>query len=55
VIVGWGGHAVVNSGDLRIIVARMEPGTKTQVTFYRDGKRTELTITVAERPNQRAQ
>jgi len=36
-------------------VARTEPGTKAQVVFYRGGKRQELTITVAERPNKLTQ
>ena len=55
VVVEWDKRPVSNSNDLRIDVARTQPGNTPQVVFYRNGKRQELTITVAERPSKVAQ
>ena len=55
VIVQWDNQPIANSNDLRIAVARTQPGTKATVACYRGGQRQELTITTAERPNKAAQ
>ncbi len=52
VIVAWQGRPIANSNDLRIAAAQTKPGTKATITYYRDGKKQEGTITVAQRPNQ---
>jgi serine protease Do len=55
VIVGWDGRPVSNSNELRIAAARTTPGVKAVITLYRDGKSRQVTVTVAQRPNQAMQ
>jgi serine protease Do len=55
VIVAWKKQPITNSIDLRIAVARTQPGDRANVVVYRNGKRTELTVATAERPNKLAQ
>ena len=51
VIVRWDDHTIDSSNDLRIAVAKTKPGTKAAVVLYREGKKRELTVTVASRAN----
>ncbi len=55
VIVQWDKQPIANSTDLRIAVARTQPGATTRLVFYRNGKRQEMAMTPAERPNKTAQ
>ncbi len=55
VIVQWAKQSIDNSNDLRIAVAQTKPGANVPLAFYRNGKKQETTITVAERPNQVSQ
>lgn len=43
-------YEVTRNSDLLKTVARMAPGTKLQVTYYRDGKKRTTSMTIAERP-----
>jgi serine protease Do len=55
VIVQWDDKPIDNSNDLRIAVAQTKPGSNVPVAFYRDKKKQETTIAVAERPSQLSQ
>jgi len=48
IILGVGKAQVERSGELPSLVAALQPGTKTQVEVWRDGKRTTLPITIGE-------
>ena len=52
VIVEWGKQPITNASELRLAIARTKAGTQVPVTFYRDAKRQETTVTVTERPSQ---
>ena len=52
VIVQWDGKSVTNPNDLRFLVAKTKVGSAVKVTIYRNGQKSELTVTVAERPPQ---
>jgi serine protease Do len=55
VVVKWESETIANSNDLRIAIAKTQPGAKARIEFYRGEERRSLTITVAERPNTRTQ
>ena len=48
VVVAFNGEAVLDSSDLRNSVGLLEPGSKADITFMRDGKRRTTQISVAE-------
>jgi len=52
VIVAWDQQPIATSNDLRIAVARTQPGAAAQVTFVRDARRQESSVKVAQRPSQ---
>ena len=52
VIVAWNGSPVADPAALSFAVAGTRIGSKATVALIRDGKRVELTLTVAERPPQ---
>ncbi|MDY0168929.1 MAG: trypsin-like peptidase domain-containing protein [Thermoguttaceae bacterium] len=52
VIVAWNGAPVADPAVLSFAVAGTRIGSKATVALIRDGKRVELTLTVAERPPQ---
>ncbi len=55
VIVAWDGKPVENSNDLRVEVAKTKPDSKVVAILDRKGRKIDVTVSVAERPNQVAQ
>jgi serine protease Do len=53
VIVKWNEAMITSSQDLRIAVARTKPEDKAVVTFYRNAKKQQLTVTVGQRQAKR--
>jgi len=52
IIISFGGSEVQGPAELRNLVARSKPGTKTGITILRSGRRTEITVNVAELPTE---
>ena len=52
VIVGFNGEEIVSGGDIRNTVGLVEAGTRTDITFLRDGKRRTTQITVEAAPEE---
>jgi S1-C subfamily serine protease len=50
VITGVGGHRVVSSSGLVVAMRQHKPGEQVAVTYWRDGRRHEVTLTLVERP-----
>ncbi len=50
VIVKLNGNAMRNVSDLRLAVARIEPGSKATLTVLRDGREKDVTVTLGEYP-----
>jgi serine protease Do len=55
IITSFNGEEIKNSLQLRNIVAETAPGTKVKVSLLRDGKEMEVTVDLAERPNNLGQ
>ena len=53
VVVAINGRKVEGPRELRLFVATLAPGTKADVKLLRDGKEKTITVTLAERPNQK--
>lgn len=51
IITQLAGHEVSDSDELRDLVAAYKPGTKVTLTVFRDGKVEELSMTIAEKPD----
>ena len=51
VIVGFNGEEIVSGGDIRNTVGLVEAGTRTDITYLRDGKRRTTQITVEAAPD----
>lgn len=51
VIVEWRGDAVFSAAELARLVRETPPGRQIGVTVYRDGSRTDLSVTLRERPD----
>ena len=54
IIVGLNGEAVQSWDSFRTDIASLKPGEKINVQVIRDGKPVELTITIGERPGEKA-
>lgn len=54
VIVGVGDDAVEDAGDLVRAVGLRDPGDEVEIRYLRDGRERELTVSLAERPEGRA-
>ena len=52
VILRWNKEPVESSADLSILVARSEIGSKAIITLFREGKETQVTVIVGERPSR---
>jgi len=52
VMVKWGDKAVNDTHDLRLLVASTQAGTRVKVELIRDGRKQEVTVTVAQRQPQ---
>ncbi|MBN8589796.1 MAG: Do family serine endopeptidase [Rhodothermia bacterium] len=50
VITSLNGRKISGPDHLRSMVANMPPGTKVNMTYFRDGKERKTTVTLAERP-----
>lgn len=48
IVISMGGHSVINIQQSLERIANTEPGSKVDVTLFRDGKKMTLTVTVAE-------
>jgi serine protease Do len=48
IILKVGGKQVDQSNELPSVVARIQPGTKTDIEIWRDGKRTTIPVTIGE-------
>lgn len=53
VIIEIDGKSVEDSRDLQLSVARMKPGTKTNLKVIRDGRATGISVTLGELPEER--
>jgi Do/DeqQ family serine protease len=49
-VIAFNGEDVLDSSDLRNAVGLLQPGTKSDITFLRDGRRRTTRINVAEMP-----
>ena len=52
VVVTFNGEDIIDSADLRNLVGLLQPGTRADITFLRDGGRRTTKITVAETPQE---
>lgn len=50
VILSFDGHEIVNSADLPPLVGSTKPGTKADLSIWRDGKTMTIPLTVGEQP-----
>ncbi len=50
VILGFGGHDIVSSADLPPLIGSTKPGSKGDLSVYRDGKTLTVPITIGEEP-----
>lgn len=50
VILAYAGHDIVTSADLPPMVGSSKPGTKADLSIYRDGKTLTIPVTVGEQP-----
>jgi Do/DeqQ family serine protease len=50
IIIAFNGEEILDSNDLRNLVGLLKPGTRSDVTFLRDGKRRTTRIGIAEVP-----
>lgn len=51
IVIVFNGEDVLDSSDLRNFVGLLQPGTRADVTYLRDGRRRTTRITVAETPD----
>ena len=51
VILGFGGHEIVSSADLPPLVGSSKPGSKADLSVWRDGKTLSIPVTVGELPS----
>jgi serine protease Do len=54
IIISLERQEIENARELSLTVARLGPGAKVRITILRDGKRQELSTTLAELPEQPA-
>lgn len=52
VILGFAGHDVISSADLPPLVGSSKPGSKADLTIWRDGKTMTMPVTVGELPTE---
>ncbi len=54
IIIGFNGEDILNSNDIRNAVGLVEPGTRADLTYLRDGRRrtTRITVEVSDEPSQ---
>lgn len=50
IVVALNGQAINSANDLPVKISAMKPGTKVKLTVLRDGKEKDVTVTVAENP-----
>jgi len=50
IVIAFNGEDVLDSNDLRNLVGLLQPGTRADVTYLRDGSRRTTRIAVAEAP-----
>ncbi len=50
IIIAFNGEEILDSNDLRNLVGLLKPGTRSDVTYLRDGKRRKTRIGIAEVP-----
>ena len=48
------GQTINSANDLPVKISAMKPGTKVKLTVLRDGKEKDITVTVAENPEESA-
>ena len=51
IVIAFNGEDVLDSNDLRNFVGLLQPGTRADVTYLRDGRRRTTRISVAEAPD----
>jgi len=52
VVIAFNGEDIIDSSDLRNLVGLLQPGTRADITFLRDGSRRTTKITVADAPEE---
>ena len=50
IVVALNGQTINSANDLPVKISAMKPGTKAKLTVLRDGKEKDVTVTVAENP-----
>ena len=50
IVVALNGQAINSANDLPVKISAMKPGTKAKLTVLRNGKEQDITVTVAENP-----
>ena len=50
IVVALNGQTINSANDLPVKISSMKPGTKVKLTVLRDGKEKDVTVTVAENP-----
>ena len=50
IVVALNGQTINSANDLPVKISAMKPGTQAKLTILRDGKEKEVTVTVAENP-----
>ena len=50
IVVALNGQAINSANDLPVKISAMKPGTKVKLTVLRDGKEKDISVTVAENP-----
>ena len=53
VILGFAGHDIVSSADLPPLVGSSRPGSKADLTIWRDGKTLTIPVTIGELPGDK--
>ena len=54
IVVALNGQSINSANDLPVKISAMKPGTKVKLTVLRDGKEKDVTVTVAENPEESA-
>jgi S1-C subfamily serine protease len=52
VITEWNGHSVADATELVLLIGRSRVGAPIRVVLFRDGKESDLEVTIEPQPEQ---